>query len=300
MQAKINIDSIVKNLDGHINQQLAHLDSLTQLKVLAHQDSLQIKNKLDSAALAALTNSLEHNIIAEPHVATYNQIEIEKVTTPYNFKFWMLLLAIAIPAIFRFINPSYFKNIFVAYRNPNLSARQLKEQLSQNSMASLAMDFFFCFVMGLFIYSAIQHHITKELPTLLQKDVVLLLTIVVGIGIIYGIKKFFLKILGILFKSDEAFELFTFNIFLLNRVLAFLLLPCTALLLLGPPTWHQPILLISLLIISFFFIQRYVRSAATFNYLLKYSRFHFFLYLCASEVMPIFILVKALSDFLKL
>lgn len=296
----VSKDSLVQVLQASVHTQLAYIDSVAQIKVQASKDSLQQAIKSDGIAAATTQKLLENNIIAQPKASSENSIETARAVDNDNFDFFLFIIILAIPAVFRFVNPSYFNNILVAYKKPNISARQLKDQLSQNSLASMVMDSFFCLVLSLFSYAILSKQFNIADLLFGTSRWLFFLIIVAFWALLYFFKKIFLQLLGFLFKSEEAFETFTFNIFLLNRVMAFVLMPLVALLLFGPANWQQPVLLISVLVIVFFFIQRYIRSAATFNYLFKYSKFLFFIYLCASEVMPILILAKALSDFLKL
>lgn len=285
-----NIDSI------QLNQKIT--DSINKAIELKIIDSIsQTQRAIDSIGTLQTHKQIDDNLLLGNAHNYYNKIEIERTAKNDNLYFGLFLLLIAIPATFKLINPGYYKNIFVAYRNPNLSTRQLKEQLSQNSMASLVMDFYFCFSFALLTHAVIApYHYFDSIEWIKNSDIAQITLLLIGFGIIYIGKNILLKLLGYLFKSEEAFEIFIFNIFLLNKILAFTLLPITALLLFGPPGWRQPVIVVAILIIIFFFIQRYLRSDATFKYLSNYSRLHFFLYLCASEVMPLLILAKAISN----
>src|SRR5690606_24848803 len=174
----------------------------------------------------------------------------------------------------------------VAFRNPNLSARHLREQLSQNSLASLVMDIFFNISFGLYTYQLLKYFHIKPF-SFINNDLILLLFLIISFGLIYFFRYLFLKATGYIFDIEEHTNTYSFNIFLINKVLAVNLLPCIAVISFGVGAWVQAVIFCSFLLIITLQVMRYIRSASLFRYLLQTSKFHFFLYLCASEILPI-------------
>lgn len=252
---------------------------------------------LHQETVQAVQNTIEQNFIATPEGASINNIQITRPQNNQNFEFTIILLLIAIPAIFRFVNPVYFNNIFVAYRNPNLSARQLKDQLSQNSLASLVMDFYFCYVFGAYAFFLIKYKFSNFYFSF-DNELLLIVFCTLFFGVIYAFKYVFLLLMGWVMKQQEVFNNYSFNVFLINKVLAIILLPFLLIIAFGEGGWVQATTFVSFIVIALAFVQRYIRSSTLFGNLLKYSKFHFFLYLCASEIVPFAILGKALSNYL--
>ena len=83
-----------------------------------------------------------------------------------------------------------------------------------------------------------------------------------------------------------------FNVFLVNKILAVLLLPMIILLAFLDKSMYGTLLIISFSIISILYFNRYLRSWKIFNKFIEFSRFHFFLYLCASELLPMAVILK--------
>lgn len=212
-----------------------------------------------------------------------------------SFDFLILLLLISTLAIFRFSNQGYFKNLFRAFRNQTLSARQLKEQISQNSMAGLVMDLFFCISMALYLYYAFAHLQHDALNK--YSDGVVLLAIILLFSSIYVIRYLFLKFTGWVFNISEITDNYTFNVFLINKIMGILIIPFTIVLAFGQGAWVQVTLFLSLVLIAILFLNRYLRSGVVFGYFIKFSKFHFFMYLCASELLPLAVLMKAIKQY---
>jgi hypothetical protein len=214
-----------------------------------------------------------------------------------SFDFLALLLLITFIGVFRMANPSYFRNLFRAFRNPTLSTRQLKEQLRQDSPASLTMDLIFCISLGLYLYYAITHihsqRILNDYPV-----VVIILALILLLIVVYMVRFMFLKFTGWVFNIAEITDNYTFNVFLINKILGIAIIPFTIILAFGEGQWVQASLFLSFLLIAILFLNRYLRSGVVFGYFIKFSKFHFFMYLCASELLPLAVLMKVVNQWL--
>jgi hypothetical protein len=240
--------------------------------------------KKDMARNPILAAKIVRNTIVKPHK-----------TTDRSFDFVIILLLIGSIAVFRFSNPIYFKNLFRAFRNQTLSARQLKDQISQNSAAGLAMDLVFCISMALYLYYVIAHlqhnNFTSKYP-----DGIILLAVLLLFSSIYVIRYLFLKFTGWVFNISEITDNYTFNVFLINKIMGILIIPFTVVLAFGQGAWVQVTLFLSLVFIAILFLNRYLRSGVVFGYFIKFSKFHFFMYLCASELLPLAVLMKVIKQ----
>ncbi len=291
----LSADSVNEQMLAAIKQQSE--DSLRAVAQQQYEDSIKLAAKVDSLAHEALDVMLAANKIAQPKGEYHNAVETIRKFLPLNFEFLVFVLLLLIPAMFKYINPSYFKNIFIAYKSPNLSARQLREQLSQNSLASFAMDFFACMVFATFVYVLLLHQYRGDFSAFFISSKLLLFSLLcIAFGLMYFIKKMTIKLAGWILRVQDVFGIYQFNLFLLNKVLAFVLLPFIAIMAFADSVFFQPTLFVTIFIIVFFFIQRYVRSVNTFNYLFNYSKLHFFLYLCASELLPLLVIAKVVVN----
>lgn len=211
--------------------------------------------------------------------------------------FLLIVLLLCFLGIFRVADPSYIRNLFRAFRNPSLSTRQLKEQLRQDSPASLIMDLIFSFSMGLYLYYTLGHihnrHIISDYPL-----TVIILAFTLLFIVIYVVRYFFLRFTGWAFNIPEITDNYTFNVFLINKILGILIIPFTVIMAFGQGQWVQASLFLSFFVIAILFVNRYLRSGVVFGYFIKFSRFHFFMYLCASELLPLAVLMKLVSRWL--
>lgn len=228
---------------------------------------------------------------------------VATLSKPHTFHdrtadFLVVTVLIALLGIFRITNPGYFRNLFRAFRNPTLSTRQLKDQLRQNSAATLAMDIFFCISLGLYLFFLLSYTHRQGPLSSYPPGIVILGCILLFI-VVYSIRFLFLKFTGWVFRIPEITDNYTFNVFLINKIMGIVLIPFTIVLAFGQGAWVQVALLVSGIVVLILLLNRYLRSGVAFGYFLKFSKFHFFMYLCASELLPLAVLVKLFSGWLN-
>lgn len=258
------------------------------------------ENVLEAKTQAWVQKDIQQHILLKPK-AHYIDVRVKRhIFHDRSADFLLIILLVSVLGIFRAVNPSYFRNLFRAFRNPSLSTRQLKEQLRQDSPASLLMDLIFSFSLGLYLYYALEHiHdgsaiLFTPLPTYIS----IILKFTLLFILIYVVRFLFLKFTGWVFNISEITDNYTFNVFLINKILGIVIIPFTIILAFGEGQWVQASLFLSFVVIAILFLNRYLRSGVVFGYFIKFSKFHFFMYLCASELLPLAVLMKLVSQWL--
>lgn len=252
----------------------------------------------DSTIHRKVTAQLAHNpILAHQNDRSLPPIEVPRLAADSNFGFLFSVILLLFLGLIKQTQPNYLRDLFRAFGNATLSKRQLREQLQQNYLPGIMMDFLFCFSAAFFIFQIIKFfRLEGFLPPF--KPILLIVGLSLCIAIIYWVKYLFLKALGWSFQAKEAMDTYSFNVTLFNRVLGVTLLPFTIILALGGGLWGQFCLIIALLIVLSLYLFRFVRSRQVFRYLLQLSKFHFILYLCTAEIIPLAVIVKLISIWL--
>ncbi|MFT4062008.1 MAG: DUF4271 domain-containing protein [Edaphocola sp.] len=245
-------------------------------------------------------DSLGAQMAAEPILHPAHRLNIRSTERLYHdqsLDFLLVIVLLLCVGFFKLVNPAYLRNLFRAFRNPTLTTRQLKEQLRQDSPASVAMDVIFSYSMGLYVYYLVRHIHRQQLlggyPAL-----VVVAALVLLFAVVYLARFLFLRFTGWVFRIADITDTYAFNVSLINKVLGILVIPFTAVLAFSRGQWPQTGMLLSFLLIAILFANRYMRSAIVFRYFIKFSRFHFFMYLCASELLPVAILIKVVNHWL--
>ena len=215
-----------------------------------------------------------------------NKAYKDKTIAFYTLYFLTLLLG-----IIRYTDPKYFRDLWGMFWGLAKVNRDSKEHLHGAAVSNLLMNIFFVCTLGVFIFFTIEHRVANSLNFPLG---LLPLLLVCCVLIIYLVKYAAIQFFGWAFKLSHITEQYIFNVFLVNKILAVLLLPMIILLAFSDKSMFGALLIISFCIIAILYFNRYLRSWKIFNKFIEFSRFHFFLYLCASELLPMAVILKCL------
>jgi hypothetical protein len=202
-----------------------------------------------------------------------------------------LLLFFAVVKLFFY---KYVSNMLsLAFRGA-LRQKQLREQLLQAPLPSLLLNIFFVLVGGLYILFLLYYYGTA--PNF--NFWLTLLYSVLLVAIVYLVKFMVLKVTGWIFNMREAADTYIFIVFLVNKLLAIFLLPLLIVMAFSLTSWSSVLITLSYVMVGLFFCYRYILSFAPVRREVKVSQFHFFMYLCAFEIIPLLLIYKLLVHFL--
>jgi hypothetical protein len=267
-------------------------------KLLAKVDPVHYGVNLvgDSATLQKGTAALMDSFLAvQPQLAgkhTFIGITHAVSSTDRTPDFYLLLFLCLLLGLIRFSDSRYFTMLWRAFLNPTLSNRQLKDQLQGAGLSNLLMNIFFTMVGGAYIYYVVKVF-TPQRSNVIPASLFLVL-LIAGMMLIYISKYAVVKFSGWAFRVEGITEHYLFNVFLINKILSIILIPFIIILAFASTVWLQPVVIVSFAVIAILLINRYVRSWQVFGSFFEYSRFHFFTYLCASELLPLAVLMKLL------
>jgi hypothetical protein len=250
----------------------------------------------DSATLQrSVISMMDSFMMAQPQMASKQIIYGTTHMVPVIDRtpdFYMLLALCLMLGLIRVSDPRYFIMLWRAFLNPTLSNRQLKEQLQGAGLSNLLMNIFFTMVAGAYIYYIVK--IFSPQRAINISTSLLLLLLVAGVMVIYVAKYLVVRFSGWAFRVEDITEHYLFNVFLINKILSIILIPFIIILAFANTVWLQPVIIVSFFVVGVLLINRYVRSWQVFGSFFEYSKFHFFTYLCASELLPLAVLLKLL------
>ncbi len=117
-----------------------------------------------------------------------------------------------------------------------------------------------------------------------------------GISLIYIMRNIFMNVISWIFPVERETRQYNFLITVFNAFLGLILLPLNLVAAYGPQSMTSIVMYTALIIIGLFYL---LRSARGFLLgLINYGSqvFHFFLYLCAFEIVPILLIIRVLRD----
>lgn len=196
-------------------------------------------------------------------------------------------------ALVRLIFNKYVTNLMGLVFRGSLRQKQIREQLLQTPLPSLLLNIFFVLVAGLYVYFLLRNYNVGSHNSFW----LLLLYCVLAIAIIYLVKFVVLKLTGWIFNMRDAADTYIFIVFLMNKLLAIFLLPLLIVMAFSIASWASVLLTLSYVMVGGFFAYRYLMSFAPVRREVKVSQFHFFMYLCAFEIIPMLLIYKVLVHF---
>lgn len=208
--------------------------------------------------------------------------------------FYSLLLLVGILAIIKLSFSKYFSNIFKQLFQHSYKQRQTQEQIIQNNLPSLLMNILFILSGGMFIAQIAykQHWVNANFWLVLLYCCVLLASI-------YLVKFIFLSFSGWVFNMKNTTNTYTFIVFLINKILGVILIPVIIIIAFSPIKIVDVGVTIALILLLILFIYRYWLSYKAVRNTIKVSALHFFLYLCAVEILPLTIIYKAVFNIIQ-
>lgn len=205
--------------------------------------------------------------------------------------FYALVFLVFLLGFIKTAFPKYFQNLFKLFFQTSLRQKQTKEQLAQDSFASLLINLLFLLSTGMFITLVIQYNQWASISFWLLYAYVTAI-----LGIIYLGKYLFVSFAGWVFNNSESAASYLFLVAVVNRIMGVVLLPLTVLFAFADPTIGNVVATISIGVVTLLFIYRYLVSFGLLRTDLQLNPFHFFLYLCAVEILPMALIYKLLVE----
>jgi hypothetical protein len=193
------------------------------------------------------------------------------------------------------IFPKYFQDLYRVIAKAGFRQKSIRDQLAQNSMASMLLNLVFFMSGGTFIFLLAMQQ--RWVPG--EQWLSYMLLSIAFVALLYGVKYIGLLLARWLFGYKEAMDTYIFVVFYFNKVLGLLLLPAIVLLWLGNPAVHGPVLTLVLILIGVVFTFRYRLALPLVRGLTGLSIGHFLLYLLGFEVLPILLLFKILLNYIN-
>jgi hypothetical protein len=204
--------------------------------------------------------------------------------------FYTLVALLLFFAFIKFSFPKYLGDLFrVAFRT-TLKKRQIGEQLLQTPLPSLLLNFFFLITASLYISFVLKHY---QLATD-YNFWLLYLYCFVALTVIYVIKFLSLKLSGWLFNITPTTDGYIFIVFMINKIIGIYLLPFLILLAFTDNNVYEVAFALSYMGVFGLLAYRFILSYGMARNQIKVNPFHFFLYLCAFEIVPLLLIYKAL------
>lgn len=237
-------------------------------------------------------NPKDHPVLK--HLDSEPIMQVESYRAPKNLEtpFLISIIGLLLTALLFYRNRAYLNHLVTAFKNPNLTQRQLKEMIQQNSLVNSIFNLLALLSFAFYAFVFLKQIQFKLINN--WSDTQLLIGLIIAFIVGYSLRVLFQKLIGYIFEISEEMNIYVFQLLLTAKVLGILLIPFTILLYFGEGDYLNTILNISIFLILVSLLLKYLRSGFLFKAFIGFSKFHFILYLCASEILPFLILLKLL------
>jgi len=269
-------------------------DSITKNRTQRATDSLLVLQKKKSIRDTASYKKLMTHPYLPMQTKPSFRINELRIAASFDGRFYLIIGMLFYLAFIKVTFPKYFYNVFELIFQSPIRQKQTREQLQQNNLASLFSNILFILNASIFVsLIAVKNGwVDLSLYSCIAYSAV-------GFTALYLFKFLFLWLSGWLFSQGEAIGNYSFIVFLTNKVMGVFLIPAILLLAFSPESVQDFAYNSALIVISILFVYRYLVSFSIVRASLKVSAFHFFLYLCTCEVLPMLVLYKLTMDFIS-
>ncbi|MEI7588943.1 MAG: DUF4271 domain-containing protein [Chitinophagia bacterium] len=209
-----------------------------------------------------------------------------------DFLFYLIVAMLLMYGFINTIYPQYFQKLFSQFNQSTLRMMQNREQLLQNGFASLTLNI--CFILSFSLMASLLIFNNHLLPISFWQGY---LYIALFFSSLYLGKYICLEIAGAIFNTKELAKSYIFVVFMVNKVLGFLLVPFVLILAFARPFYYSAAAYGAAGVSVLLLLYRYLFSITSVRNKLHLSSFHFFLYLCAFEILPLLILYKLVVQY---
>ena len=206
------------------------------------------------------------------------------------FLFWLNILTALILAIVINTQKGAIKKISNAITNENVLKLIYREEKKGINGYHLLLYFSFFINAAIFIYLMAYNFYKFQGWKYFQ-------LIFMGVLGIYFVKHIFIILIGKVFPFKKDSQLYGFTIQTFNIFVGIILIPFNLIIAFGPENTAAPLIYVGLIIIGVLALLRIFRGFLIASTYIQSNLFHFLLYLCTFEIIPILLLIKIIGNF---
>ncbi|MES2109592.1 MAG: DUF4271 domain-containing protein [Bacteroidota bacterium] len=222
--------------------------------------------------------------------------DIDKGTVRTFRNQWVLITVIGLliyTALLNIFLGNDIKMVLQSFYSKQALAQTDKEGGLINFWAFIGLFVLFSLCAGLFLCQLMTYNNVGDIG--IGKDFWLFINLSIIISLLFALKFLVLKFIGFVFNAGKVVSNYIgiLNLTYFNLAFVFLVVSVCFSLLSG--IYIQDLLIFTLTVIAVIFAWQYVRNSVNIISNIRFHKFYLFIYLCALEICPILILIKALN-----
>lgn len=200
--------------------------------------------------------------------------------------FYSLLVLFLFVGLIKNSFEKYFNQVFTWSFHININQKKSGEQIYQHSLPSVLLNILFVLSGSLLLTLLSEHYqwVNMHYWQLLLYSAGFLV-------VIYVSKYLFIQFIGWAFKAPQQATNYNYRVFFINKLIGIILLPVLLIIGFAEDPLKNIIITLTFCLLAVFLIYRFF-TLASLRKNLNVTAFHFFIYLCAIELMPLLIIYK--------
>ena len=251
-------------------------------------------SKMKNAALDSILKIGENTLLFTQSAASKKIVSGKIGAVRASRGSWVIILLIGLVIYTGLLNlffGSDLKSMLQSFYSKRSISQTDKETGLINSRAFAGLFLLFCLTLGLILYQLAGYY--KKTYPLSGFD--LFLSFAGVVGILVAVKIILLKIIGFIFDIAGVVSEYLAVLNLTYFGLSFVLLAASICFSLLAKQFIPQLLVVSLGLTVIILLWQYLRSSLNIISDFRFHKFYLFIYLCALEICPVLILIKALN-----
>jgi len=263
-----------------------------------HTDSATVSSDsmadiiIDTAAIYQSARSVIYNsAITTGEKPKWYDIEQQRNSKNDAWIFFILLQLLIVLTILKLAFHNDFENLFRIFANSNIASQIGRTAKDDITLSSVLMSTIFITTMSLFTRFVMLHFYPHSA---LQNNfsIVILIFLFTFFSLIKYVS---LKYIGNIFEITSTVDEYIFNLSAITRTIGISMIPILFMLYASSEKYFNFILIISLIILSIGVVMVVIRGLSTSYKLMYSSMYHFLIYICVGEILPVFLFIKLLT-----
>ena len=239
---------------------------------------------IDTAAIYRSARSEFYNSpITSANKPKWYDIEQQRNHKSDTWVFFILLLLLIILTALKLAFHNDFENLFKVFANSNATSHITLSSVFMSAIFIISISMLTRFILlHFYAHSVLQNNFS----------IVILIILFTFFSII---KYALLKYIGNIFEIMPVVDEYLLNLSAITRTIGISMIPILFMLYASSEKYFNPILIISLMIFSVGIVMIVIRGLSTSYKLMYSSMYHFLIYICVGEILPVFLFIKLLT-----
>lgn len=223
--------------------------------------------------------------------ATWYDIEQERRMPDNTFMFLLLVALLIVLTTLKLAFSNDFTDLFRSVASSNIASQIVRTSREDLSLSSFLMNGIFVVSTSIFTRFVLLHFY----PYSALSDNFSIVKLIILFTFFFVAKFALLRYIGNLFELRASVDEYLFNLSAIVRTIGIAMIPILFMLYASSEKYFLFIFITSLVILSAGVVMIVIRGLSTSYKVMYSSVYHFLIYICVGEILPVFLFIKLLT-----